>query len=169
MSNGPHARFILAPLLALLAILGSGDTCASAASEASTVAGPVAARVLKVRDGDTVEVEAVIWPQQVVRTAVRLRGIDAPELKGRCPAERAAAEVARERLTVLIGSGEVQLTAIAGDKYFGRVLASVAAPEVPDVARRLLAEGLVAPYRGEARRDWCAGGEDRAAPAGERG
>lgn len=121
-----------------------------------TVAGPVAAAVTKVRDGDTVEVEAYIWPQQVVRTAVRLKGVDAPELKGRCDSERHAAATARDRLVALVGNQTIQLTDVSGDKYFGRVLARVSTSGVPDVGRQLLNEGLVAPYRGDKRRDWCA-------------
>jgi len=120
------------------------------------IAGPVTARVVKVRDGDTVEVEAYIWPLQTVSVAVRLRGVDAPELKGKCAAEEAAARDARERLTELVGAGPVQLTKISGDKYFGRVLADMASAGEPDLGRRLLAEGLVDAYDGGRRRDWCA-------------
>ncbi|KAB0679368.1 thermonuclease family protein [Aureimonas leprariae] len=150
-------RTVVALLGCILAVTGSAGSVAAAGEEPGrTVAGPVAASVTKVRDGDTVEVEAYIWPGQVVRTAVRLRGIDAPELKGRCDGERAAAEVARDRLTALVASRIVQLGEISGDKYFGRVLARVASDDVPDVGAKLLAEGLVAPYRGEKRRDWCA-------------
>lgn len=141
--------------------LSVAGTCAAAAQDGSAsdrrLAGPVSAIVLKVRDGDTVEVEALIWPSQVVRTAVRLRGIDAPELKAACPAEREAAAAARDRLAGLVAGGPVALTGIAGDKYFGRVLADLSAEGVPDVSRTLLDEGFVAAYRGGARRDWCAG------------
>ncbi|WAP70646.1 hypothetical protein [Jiella pelagia] len=63
------------------------------------IAGPVAANVVKVRDGDTVEVEAFVWPMQSVHVAVRLRGIDAPEKRGKCEAEKAAAARATARLT----------------------------------------------------------------------
>ncbi|GGD01792.1 thermonuclease family protein [Aureimonas glaciei] len=121
------------------------------------IAGPVAADVVKVRDGDTIEVEAHIWPQQFVRVAVRLRGIDAPELKARCDAEKTAALAAKARLTALLAPGGVTLTRISGDKYFGRVLAEISAQNGADIAATLLREGLVVPYRGAARRDWCAG------------
>ncbi|WP_185984205.1 thermonuclease family protein [Aureimonas mangrovi] len=119
------------------------------------IAGPVEAQVIRVRDGDTVEVAAHVWPMQAVHVAVRLRGIDAPELRARCEAESDAAEKAKARLVALIGDGPVHLHRIAGDKYFGRVLADISSAGEPDVARRLLAEGLVAPYEGGRRRDWC--------------
>ncbi|WP_152046476.1 thermonuclease family protein [Aureimonas psammosilenae] len=155
MSGIPFSTLCFA--LALVAVSPVAHA-AEGANDERTVSGPVAARVLKVRDGDTVEVEAFIWPQQVVRTAVRLRGIDAPELKGRCEAEREAAVVARDRLTALLGQNRLELTDISGDKYFGRVLAEVAVPGTPDVSRQLVEEGLVAPYRGDKRRDWCVDG-----------
>ncbi|KQT42906.1 nuclease [Aureimonas sp. Leaf454] len=121
------------------------------------IAGPVAATILKVRDGDTVEVEAFIWPQQVVRVAVRLRGIDAPELKAKCEGEKTAALAARDRLIELVAGGDVALSDVAGDKYFGRVLARLSAGAESDLSKRLLEEGLVAPYDGGRRRDWCEG------------
>ncbi|WP_427025094.1 thermonuclease family protein [Aureimonas ureilytica] len=118
--------------------------------------GPIMARVIKVRDGDTVEVEAYIWPLQAVTVAVRLRGVDAPELKGQCEAERATAREARDRLKALIGDGPVHLRRVSGDKYFGRVLADLATETEPDLGQRLLREGLVDAYDGGRRRNWCA-------------
>ncbi len=131
------------------------------------IAGPVAARVVKVRDGDTVEVEAFVWPMQSVHVAVRLRGIDAPEKRGKCEAEKAAAARATARLTELVGSGEVRLTHVSGDKYFGRVLAKLSAEDNQDLGRTLLKEGLVAPYKGGKRRNWCDGDGRLRSEAGE--
>ncbi|KQT85664.1 nuclease [Aurantimonas sp. Leaf443] len=121
------------------------------------IAGPVEAAVVKVRDGDTVEVEAFVWPMQTVHTAVRLRGVDAPELKAKCDGEREAAEAARARLVALLQTGRVKLTDIEGDKYFGRVLADLSTQDVPDIAATLRREGLVGAYGGGKRRDWCDG------------
>ena len=121
------------------------------------ISGPIAAEVVKVRDGDTVEVTAHIWPQQTVSVAVRLRGIDAPEISGKCAAEKQAAEVAKARLVALLAGGGVTLANVSGDKYFGRVLAEMSAEGEADVGGILLREGLVAPYQGKARRDWCDG------------
>lgn len=120
------------------------------------IAGPVEAQVIEVRDGDTVLVAAHVWPMQAVHVAVRLRGIDAPELRGRCESEVEAARAARERLVELVGDGPVHLTSIEGDKYFGRVLADLSSPGESDLAARLLREGLVEPYEGGRRGDWCA-------------
>lgn len=143
--------------LALVALLAS-VLPAAAVEEAPPreIAGPVEARVVKVRDGDTVEVEAFVWPMQTVSVAVRLRHVDAPELRGKCERERDAARRARDRLADLAGDGVVEIRHVAGDKYFGRVLAEMGTPTVPDFAAVLLREGLVDAYDGGRRRDWCA-------------
>ncbi len=143
-----------APVLAFALSLGAAHPAAPQEMP-RRIAGPVEASVVKVRDGDTVEVLAFVWPMQAVHVAVRLRGIDAPELKGKCPGESEAAERARNRLVELIGEGPVRLHDISGDKYFGRVLADLSVAGEPDLARRPLREELVAPYEGGRRRDWC--------------
>lgn len=139
----------------LLPATGPGEGLARAASRTELLAGPVAARVLEVTDGDTLRVEATVWPGQTVRVHVRLRGIDAPERRGGCAAERAAARRAREALAALVADGRVNLLAIGGGKYYGRVLAEVRTRDGADVGRRLLEDGLVRPYGGERRRPWC--------------
>ncbi len=116
------------------------------------IEGPVSAEVVKVIDGDTVLVEAMPWPDHKVSTYVRLRGIDAPELKSKCPAFRRAAMEAKSELNSLMqGQQMVQLTAISGDKYFGRVVADLALPDGTRPADYLLQVGLVEPYAGKAK------------------
>ncbi len=121
----------------------------------TTVAGPVAARVLRVVDGDTLHVVAAIWPGQMVETRVRLVGIDAPELRGRCEAERARAAAARDSLSGLVGDGLVSLHEIRFGKYAGRVLARVAGADGRDLSLAMLEAGLARPYEGGRRESWC--------------
>jgi micrococcal nuclease len=121
------------------------------ASARETIPGPVTATVEKVIDGDTLVVRAMIWPGHSVRVSVRLRGIDAPEMKSRCAGEREAAQRAREALAGLLGGDGVTMTEISGDKYFGRVLADVADAGGRKLAEALLEAGLVRPYRGGRR------------------
>ena len=45
------------------------------------------AEVVRVVDGDTIEVNAHYWPGHTWRGKVRLRGIDTPELRGKCEIE----------------------------------------------------------------------------------
>ncbi len=60
------------------------------------IPGPVTADVVSVYDGDTLTVDAHPWPQITVRTSVRVDGIDAPEIRGKCDSEKAMAREARE-------------------------------------------------------------------------
>ncbi len=137
-------------------------------SEAGTqdrLAGPVPAEVLSVIDGDTIEVRAVIWLGQVVSTRVRLAGIDAPELRGKCARERTLAERARAYLLARLGDGDrawVRLRDIRYGKYAGRVLARVETAGGEDLGRGLMAAGLARPYAGRARASWC---EEAGAPS----
>ena len=125
------------------------------ASAAKVFRGPVEAMVVEVLDGDTFLAEASVWPGQTVRVNVRIRGIDAPEMKARCEAERAAALRARDALASLFGNAPVAISNIAGAKYYGRVLADVTTSGGDAVASVLLGEKLVRPYAGGRRAGWC--------------
>lgn len=121
----------------------------------ASIAGPVKASFLGNYDGDTITVRAWIWPHQSVETSVRLAGIDAPELRGRCEAEKQAARVARDRLNALLSQARrIELHDIALDKYGGRVLARVVA-DGQDMAAALVGEGHARPYAGDTRKGWC--------------
>jgi endonuclease YncB( thermonuclease family) len=125
---------------------------APAASANRLIDGPVAAEVVKVIDGDTVLVEAMPWPDHKVSTYVRLRGIDAPELRSKCLAFRKAAQQAKSELASLVeGERMVQLTAISGDKYFGRVVADLELSDGTRPAELLLKAGLVEAYKGRTK------------------
>ena len=122
-----------------------------ARAERFLVDGPVRATVVRVIDGDTILVDAEPWPQHKIRVSVRLRGIDAPEKRSRCESERLAALKAKRALEASIGDNPaIQLTAIEGGKYFGRILAD-ARVGGRDLASDLLGAGLVRPYRGGRR------------------
>jgi endonuclease YncB( thermonuclease family) len=126
-----------------------------------TLAGPIRADVAKVHDGDTLVVRARIWLGQVVSTKVRLAGVDAPELRGRCARERRMARAARSFVERKLAAGNVTLRDIRFGKYAGRVLARVITAEGEDLGRALIAAGLARPYRGGRRGRWCQSAERR--------
>jgi endonuclease YncB( thermonuclease family) len=113
------------------------------------------AEVLRVIDGDTFEARVHVWPGLDITTKVRLRGVDAPELKARCPAERAMAEAARDALRDMLAEGAVGVSAITPDKYGGRVVADAATRSVGSVSVELQSRGLARSYGGGRRRGWC--------------
>ena len=123
--------------------------------------GPYEARVIEVLDGDTLVVRARIWLGTEMELRVRLYGVDAPELKGRCEAEVRLARDAKDALAGLVRSGAIRLRNIRYGKYAGRVVARVETEHGEDVALLLSARNLVRAYAGGRRPDWCALGFHR--------
>lgn len=125
------------------------------------IPGPVPAEILHIVEGDTVGVRAHTWPGQYVEIRVRLRGVDAPEIRRvACEAERVkgheATQFTRDWLTAPGGDGfaPVMLTDIGPDSFWGRVVARlVRAEDGADLSDDLLAAGLAVPFR--QRGPWC--------------
>ncbi len=140
--------------LALLCLALSGTV---RAAPPAALPGPIPAEVLEVLDGDTLLVRATIGLGQVVETHVRVDGLDAPEMRARCPHERELAETARDHARRLIGAAPVRLLDIQPDKYGGRVRARVLTGGGDDLSAALIAAGLARPYHGERRQPWCDG------------
>lgn len=102
-------------------------------------------QVCRAVDGDTIHCG---------EQRVRVLGLDAPELRGRCEAERRLAQAATERLSGLLEAG-VRLET-SGQDRFGRALAVVRDPRGEDVAEVLIREGLARAYDGRGPREgWC--------------
>lgn len=113
------------------------------------------ADLVRVIDGDTLEAQVHVWPGMTITTRVRLRGIDAPELRARCDREQTAAQAARDALSRLTADGRLFVSQIGPDKYGGRVVAAVATARGDDVSAALLQAGLVRRYGGGRRAAWC--------------
>jgi endonuclease YncB( thermonuclease family) len=130
-------------------------TPAVAASAASAAPPRYPTDVLHVVDGDTFEARVRAWPGIEIATKVRLRDIDAPELRARCAHETVLALAARDALAAVLAEGTVSIGRVSLDKYGGRVLADAATARTGDVASALLAGGHVRPYAGKQRQSWC--------------
>jgi endonuclease YncB( thermonuclease family) len=113
--------------------------------------------VIRTIDGDTFEAQVHLWPGLEMTTRVRLRGIDAPELKASCPEELQMAQAAGAALRGLLDEGGVTITNIGPDKYNGRVVADAATARTADVSAALLEGGFARSYGGGRRSGWCAG------------
>ncbi len=125
----------------------------AAAVQADPVPGPINARVVSVYDGDTLTVDAEPWPGLTARTAVRVAGVDTPEIRGKCQAEKDQAIRARDFVRATVGAS-VRLTDVRPGKYAGRVIADVwvRGRKLSDI---LIAENLGRPYHGGRRQGWC--------------
>jgi micrococcal nuclease len=139
----------------IIAALAMACLAVAPAAAAKMFRGPVEATVVEIIDGDTFLADAQVWPGHSVRVNIRIRGIDAPEMKARCEAERTAALRARDALALLVADKPVSISNIGGAKYYGRVLADVATPDGLAIGPILLGENLVRPYAGGKRAGWC--------------
>ncbi|MBD3762454.1 thermonuclease family protein [Rhizorhabdus sp.] len=99
---------------------------------------PPARRFTCVVDGDTVWIEG---------ERIRLLDIDAPEMEGKCPAERVMAIRSRDRLIELLRERPFAIQRQGTDRY-GRTLARLGS-----VGDQLMREGLA--RRWGDRRGWC--------------
>lgn len=111
--------------------------------------------VIRTIDGDTFLARLHQRDGRDLVARVRLRGIDAPELKASCQEELDKAEAAARALRDLLGQGGVTITNLGPDKY-GRVLADVATRRTANVSVALLAGGYARSYDGGHRDGWCA-------------
>lgn len=124
-----------APILLVAAVATVCAASLLAQGPTDLVDRQVAARVVAVLDGDTVDV--LIAPNR--RERVRLHGIDTPE------AREPYSNVARTFTRVLLLSRDVTLTGRDVDTY-GRLVARIVVDGV-DASEALLAEGLACTYR----------------------
>lgn len=105
-------------------------------------------------DGDTIKVTLPgIHPLFGERLSVRIRGIDTPEIRGKCEVEKTKAKKARDYLRKLLKGAVIQLIDVERGKYF-RIVATVKANGL-DVAAALIQRGLGRPYDGGKRLTWC--------------
>ena len=122
--------------------------------------------VERCHDGDTCRVALPGLPDVFATMGVRIRGIDAAELRGaQCPLEKCLALDARDALVKMVVGRNTTLDDCAPDKYF-RLLCDVSV-DGEDVGGKLLRGGYAVPYTGRgAKHDWCASTGERARRCG---
>lgn len=119
-------------------------------------------KVIKVKDGDTIQVFINSYPKNLQKTSIRLARIDAPEMGGKaeCDDEKQLAIKSKAFLEELISkTDEIQFKAIGYEKY-GRILAEVYSKKINrhlakhrfavDVARKKVA---TTPFGGSCAKD----------------
>jgi len=93
--------------------------------------------------------------------SIRVTGIDAPEVKARCPAEAKGAERATAALQEWLNRGPFQMTARIGDPTdrYGREVRIVKRyaedGRAEPLADYMVKGGFARPYRIGGRADWC--------------
>jgi micrococcal nuclease len=122
-------------------------------------------KITSVYDGDTFRAEIAntsdTFRAEIANTsdtfspiAVRVRGIDAPEIRGACETEKRAAIDSRESLKKkLYAAKKIELVNVGRDKYF-RLLADVRADNL-DLGSYPILGGHARRYTGGKRKGWC--------------
>lgn len=145
------AEFPGALLLAALA-------AATPAAAADRAVVPYAATVVRVVDGDTVNVDIPAWAgTPFTPIAIRVAGIDTPESRkppGKCITEVRRGKLAHAFADTLLRPGAAIVIGYRGhDKYF-RIDADVMiGPQ--SLADVMIARGYATPYGGGRKRNWC--------------
>lgn len=119
--------------------------------------GPYRAMVVRVLDGDTVEVDVWLWPGLVQRIKLRLAGVNTPEKRGRGVSlcEKVAAKRATHFTRRFVKNmGQVIVSEVRLGKFAGRVLGKVSV-NGRDLGEALVAAGLARLYSGGKRTAWC--------------
>jgi len=106
------------------------------------------ATLVKVVDGDTVDLAVDLGFDIVFNMRVRLNGIDTPEMHSPDPLERAKAILAKDHLSsLLVGKSLTVNTHKDKKEKYGRYLADIMVGDL-DVVKDLLAGGHGIPYTG---------------------
>ncbi|WP_417804221.1 thermonuclease family protein [Thalassospira lucentensis] len=109
-------------------------------------------------DGDTIYVALPGLPGEIAKMSVRVRGVDTPEIRGKCESEKHLAKQARDYARNRLKSAKsVEFCEPEWGRYGGRVVASVRIDGSPlDV--ELIDNGLARAYDGKTKRQpWCNG------------
>lgn len=113
-------------------------------------------KIVSVYDADTFRVHIYGWPNIVGNNMpIRVKGVDAPEIRGKCALEKEMAVIAKAYTRdLLINAEVVELQNIERGKYF-RLLADVSI-NGEDLTNLLISNGYARPYDGGKREGWCA-------------
>ena len=112
-------------------------------------------KIISVYDGDTFRADIRGLPDIIGKNiAIRILGIDTPEIKGKCEEEKIVAIKARDfARKALFNAKIITLKNLKRDKYF-RLLADVYFDDT-DLANALLVNNLAVKYSGKKKSSWC--------------
>lgn len=122
----------------------------------ATSFGPYRADLVRVIDGDTVELTVHVWPQMDITTSLRLQGIDTPESgwRAKSACERELGQQALQFTTQWLQGKAITVDGIEPGKFARRVLGRIESG-AQSLADALLKAGLARPYHGGKRGGWC--------------
>ena len=116
-------------------------------------------KVLRVIDGDTVQIDAPFLPKELHQTIlIRIHGVDTPEKgkRAKCDYENKLSQQAKLFVELELRSAKNVLVQLKSwDKYGGRVLGDLIIDGIP-LSKKLVAQNYAVPYFGKGKKkDWC--------------
>lgn len=105
------------------------------------------AAVVRVVDGDTLDLDLDLGFSITLRQRVRLVGINAPETRTKNAAEKARGLQAQQFVIEWLQRPGAVLVRTTKDDKYGRMLADCYRQGEPSLCEELLAWGLASPYR----------------------
>jgi len=124
-------------------------------ASAETYESVIVSEVTSIYDADTFRVNIAGYPDIIGKhVAIRVKGIDAPEIRGKCESEIKAARIAKQFTVDQLRSGsKIELRNPERGKYF-RILADVYI-DGKQLSKMLLESGNAREYYGGTRGSWC--------------
>lgn len=139
-------------LLLLIILLGGVPPTYAAKKQYGDI---IVKDVVSIYDADTFRVNIKGYPAVIgERMSIRVLGVDAPEIRGKCPKEKKLARLAKQFTVKHLRAAKViTLHGVMRGKYF-RLLAYVDM-DGEDLSTLLIRSGHARPYDGGKRRGWC--------------
>jgi micrococcal nuclease len=115
-------------------------------------------KILRVVDGDTVEIEAPFLIDPLPKKlSIRVWGVDTPEKGGRASCEKEAelgAAASKFTKDLVANAKTTQINLYQWDKFGGRVLGDVLI-DGQSLTKMLIEKGYAREYYGDAKKSWC--------------
>lgn len=116
--------------------------------------GPYKGKVLRVVDGDTLQLSVEVWPGLFEKTLFRIKGVNAPEIHERVsPCEKEAGLKAKKFVEDFVAGADYVTVDNIGKEKYGRALGNLFVGEI-SLGAALLNAGLAVEYHGGKRTPW---------------
>tara|TARA_B100001013_G_scaffold319238_1_gene227995 strand:- start:749 stop:1180 length:432 start_codon:yes stop_codon:yes gene_type:complete len=127
-----------------------------AASNAEDYSDVSVSRIIKVIDGDTFRADINELPDIIGKNIrIRILGINAPEINGKCAFEKELAIKARDFVQILLNNADLVVLKNLNRGNFFRLLAEVIV-DGKNLGELLVANDLAVRYQGKKKSSWCA-------------
>jgi len=116
----------------------------------------VVSEVRSIYDADTFRASIEGWPDIIGKSmSIRVNGIDAAEMRGKCQKEKDMARAAKQATVAMLREAKkIELRNMKRGKYF-RIIADVYV-DGKNLGEVLVNQGMARKYSGGKREGWCA-------------